>query len=34
MELGILVVGEPLPGRLENHLRGLIAADHLRPVSA
>lgn len=34
MELGILVVGEPLPARLESHLRGLIEAGHLRQVSA
>lgn len=33
MELGILVVGEPLPGRLESHLRGLIAGGHLKKVS-
>lgn len=32
MELGILVVGEPLPGRLESHLRGLIASGHLKQV--
>lgn len=30
MELGILVVGEPLPGRLESHLRGLISAGQLK----
>lgn len=32
MEMGILVVGEPLPARLESHLRGLIARRHLKRI--
>lgn len=32
MELGVLVVGDPLPRLLERHIRLLIAEDHVRPI--
>lgn len=32
MELGVLIVGDPLPRLLERHVRLLIANDHLCPI--
>jgi phosphatidylserine/phosphatidylglycerophosphate/cardiolipin synthase-like enzyme len=32
MELGVLIVGDPLPRLLERHIRLLIAEDHISPI--
>jgi cardiolipin synthase len=32
MELGVLIVGDPLPRLLERHVRLLIGDGHLTPV--
>ena len=33
MELGVLIVGDPLPRLLERHIRLLIAADNICPIN-